>query len=71
MHLNGNIFEKFYFLKTVEVNVIIITGYVDPNETITINKFQRSRLTFQHSYWFLLIYLNTFSQKSFGQLKSN
>ena len=47
MHLNGNIFGKDDFVKTVEAKVIIITRYVQSNETMTINKFQRSRLTFQ------------------------
>ena len=45
MHLNL-IFFKDDFLKTVEAKVIIITRYVQSNETVTINKFQRSRLTF-------------------------
>ena len=45
MHLNGNVFEKFFFLKTVEAKVIIITRFVKPNGTMTINKSQRSRLT--------------------------
>ena len=30
-------FEKMFFLKTVEAKVIIITRYVQPNETMTIN----------------------------------
>ena len=34
------------FLKSVVAKVIIITRYVQPNEAMTINKFQRSRLTF-------------------------
>ena len=38
-------FLKAEFLKTVEAKVIIITRYIEPNETMTINKFQRSRLT--------------------------
>ena len=46
MHLNGNFFEDD-FLKTVEV--IIIKRYVQPNETMTLNKFQRSRLIFDPS----------------------
>ena len=48
MHLNG-IFLKDDFLKTVEAKVIIIIRYVQPNETMTINKFQRSSLTFDLS----------------------
>ena len=44
MHLNG-IFLKEDFLKTVAGKVIRITRYVQPNDTMTINKFQRSRLT--------------------------
>ena len=43
MHLNGNFFLKVEFLNTVEAIVIILTGYVKPNETMAINKFQRSR----------------------------
>ena len=49
MHLNGIFFLKFHFLKTVEANIIILTWYVKPNETMAINKFQRSRLTFNFS----------------------
>ena len=46
MHLNGKFFEKLIFLKTVDAKVIILTCYVKTNETMAINKFQRSRLTF-------------------------
>ena len=46
MHLLGKLYEKLIFLKTVEALVIILTWYVEPNETMAINKFQRSRLTF-------------------------
>ena len=46
MLLNGKFFEKFDFLNTVEAIVIILTWYVKTNETMTINKFQRLRLTF-------------------------
>ena len=42
-------FENWIFLKTVEAKVIILTWYVKPNETRAINKFQRSRLTFNFS----------------------
>ena len=49
MHLNGNFFWKVDFLNTVEANVIIFTWYVKTNETMAINKFQRSRLTFDLS----------------------
>ena len=41
------IFWKVDFLNTVEAKVIILTWYIKPNETMAINKFQRSRLTFQ------------------------
>ena len=34
---------KWDFLNTVEAEVIILTWYVKPNETMAINKFQRSR----------------------------
>ena len=47
MQLNGEISEKLIFLKTVEALVIILTLYVLPNETMAINKFKRSSLTFQ------------------------
>ena len=41
------IFLKVDFLNTVKAIVIIIlTLYVETNETMAINKFQRSRLTF-------------------------
>ena len=42
MHLNG-IFLKDDFLKTVEAKVNNHYPYVQPNETMAINKFQRSR----------------------------
>ena len=40
------IFWKVEFLNTVEAKVIILTWYIKTNETMAINKFQRSRLTF-------------------------
>ena len=43
MHLNGKFFEKVDFMNTIEAKVIILTWYVKPNETMAINKFQRSR----------------------------
>ena len=43
------IFWKVDFLKTVEALVIILTWYVQPNETMAINKLKRSRLTFDLS----------------------
>ena len=49
MHLNGKISEKLIFWKTVEGLVIILPWYIQPNETIALNKFQRSRLTFDLS----------------------
>ena len=49
MHLNGKIYEKSIFWKTMEALVIILTWYVKPYETMAINKFQRSRLTFDLS----------------------
>ena len=33
-------------MNTVEAKVIILTRYVKPNKAMAINKFQRSRLTF-------------------------
>ena len=45
----GEFFEKDEFLKIVEAKAIIITRYVQANETMTINKYQRSRLTFDLS----------------------
>ena len=42
-------FFKVDFLNTVEAKVIILSWYVKPNETMAINKFQRSRLTFYFS----------------------
>ena len=44
----GN-FWKVDFLNTVEAKVIILTWYVETNETMAINKFQRSRLTINFS----------------------
>ena len=49
MHLNGKMFEKLIFLKTIEAKVIILTWYVLSNVKMAINKFQRSRLTFDFS----------------------
>ena len=46
MHLIGIFFWKVDFLNTVEAQVINLTWYVELNETMAINKFQRSRLTF-------------------------
>ena len=46
MHLNGIFFWKVDFLNSIEAKVIILTWYVKPNETMAINKFQMSRLTF-------------------------
>ena len=37
---------KHGFLNAIEAKVIILTWYVKPNETMAINKFQKSRLTF-------------------------
>ena len=45
MHLNGNFFEKLIFLNTVKAKVIFLIQYVKINETMAIDKFQRSRLT--------------------------
>ena len=45
----GIFFWKGDFLNTVEAKVIILTWYVQTNETMTINKFQRSLLTFNLS----------------------
>ena len=42
-------FWKVDFLNTFEAKVIILTWYVKPNEAMAINKFQRSRLTFNFS----------------------
>ena len=49
MHLNGKISDKLIFLKTVEALVIILTWHVKRNEKMAINKFKRSRLTFDLS----------------------
>ena len=49
MHLNGILFWKVDFMNTVEAKVIILTRYVETNETMAINKFQSSRLTFYFS----------------------
>ena len=46
----GIFFEKVdFFLNPVEAKVIILTWYVKPNETMAINMFQRSGLTFNFS----------------------
>ena len=49
MHLNGNIFKMSIFLTTIEAKVTILNSYVLSNVTMAINKFQRSRLTFDLS----------------------
>ena len=49
MHLNGKFFEKLIFFKTVEVKVIILTQYVEHNETMAIRKLQQSSFTFDLS----------------------
>ena len=49
MHLNEGNFWKVDFLKTTDANVIFLTRYVKSNVTMAINKFQRSRLTFDLS----------------------
>ena len=46
MHLKGIFLWKVDFLNTAEAKVIIHTWYVKTNETMAINKFQRSRLIF-------------------------
>ena len=48
MYLHG-IFFKVVFMNTVEAKIFILTRYVKPNMTMAINKFQRSRLTFDLS----------------------
>ena len=42
-------FLKVDFLITVKAKVIILTSYDKPNVTMAMNKFQRSRLTFDFS----------------------
>ena len=49
MDFNAENFWKIDFLKTIEAKVIILTWYVLSNVTMAINKFQRSRLTFDLS----------------------
>ena len=49
MHLIFFCCWKVDILNTVEAKVIILTWYVKPNETMAINKFQRSRSTFDLS----------------------
>ena len=73
MRLNG-IFLKDVGFKTVEAKVIIITRYVQPNKTMTINKFQRSRLTFDPSAKVThigvpSIYLNIVFSETFRPIK--
>ena len=47
MHAQIGFFFKDDFLKTVEAKVIILSWCVKHNEAMTINKFQRVRLTFE------------------------
>ena len=68
MHLNGKVCEKLIFLLTVEAKVIILTWYVKTNETMAINKFQRSRLTFALSAKVAHIGVpSTYSNKVFSE----
>ena len=53
MYLNGENLEK-----VVEAKVIVLTRYVQP-ETITIVKYQSSRITFYISAW-ISVYLKIF-----------
>ena len=47
MHLNGKFFQKLIFLILLKPkSLFLLDNYVKTNETIAINKFQRSRLTF-------------------------
>ena len=76
MHLNGSFFEKVDILNTVEAKVIIFTLYVKTNETMAINKFQRSRLTLDLSAKVAHIgvpstYINIVFSEPLGQWKSN
>ena len=61
-------FWKFHFLKTVEAKVIILTWYVEPNETMAINKFQRSSspLTYQPRLLILESHQNIVSSETTG-----
>ena len=56
MHLNGKFFEKLIF-NAVKAKVIILTLYVKTNETMAINKFQRSRLTFIKNMWIFYVFV--------------
>ena len=42
--LNWILFEKMILLKTVEAKVIIITRYVQSNETMPINTFKEVKV---------------------------
>ena len=59
-------------MNTVEAKVIILTWHVKPNETMAMNKFQRSMLTFDFSakvsYWSPINSLKQFSQRPLGLL---
>ena len=47
MHLNGKFFQKLIFLILLKPkSLFLLDNYVKTNETMAINKFQRSRLTF-------------------------
>ena len=68
------IFWKVDFLNTVEAKVIILTWYVKTNEAMAINKFQRSRLTFDLSAKFAHIgvpstYLNIVFSETTWQIE--
>ena len=58
-------FLKVDFLNTVEAKVIILTWYVKPNETVAIDKFQRSRPPLPYMVKTLLI-SDSLEQKANG-----
>ena len=65
-----------FILKTVQAKVINLTWYVKFNETMAINKLQRSRLTFDLSAKFPLIvvpsiYLKIVFSETSGKFNSN
>ena len=69
-------FLKVDFLNTVKAKVIILTRYVETHETMAINKFQRSRLTFALSAKVAhivvpSIYQNIVFSQTIGPIESN
>ena len=48
--MGGGGISQLVILKTVEANIIILTRYVQPSETMTINTYKSHRFSKGYSY---------------------